>query len=718
VGLALLAGCGASGDDNGNTVTTRPNNAGPVLGSSGASSLGGGLLPQGDCTGTSCDLASEEVTVPPGCGDGTLTDDEACDDGNKTSGDGCAETCLKTEPGFSCANPGEPCREIARCGDGLKAATEQCDDGNVAPGDGCSARCRVEIGKKCDDGSPSVCTDAICGDGNMEGAEGCDDGNTTPFDGCSSICQVEPDCQGGPCTSACGDGLLLNEACDDGNLIDGDGCSSTCQIEGGFACVPDSCDPSVGPCVLRAPAIFRDFAADPTGDFGDNNSCQDLAQGAVAATLDNDGRPTLGANSAAACLTTPANFAEWYTSNPINNTTLIGEVVLYDNGTGGYVNRYYPDGRQWTFVTPNTERQAGATRAACDAECLNYAQNGQAPFVGQLRCDNDCRPNTDAVARLTQQLNQLMNANPPDPVAIADQQALIDDAQLAATTCLTTCQTALDARVAQCTDTCAPCGNNPAMFCIFGVPQTQDGNPLFFPVDSVTGGTSDLFTAKVPEQYGYDGFPLESVVFPGWPAASYNHNFYFTSEVQYWFKYDATTQAKLTFLGDDDVWVFVNGRLAVDLGGIHVPSTGSVTINGAAGTVVSDAQDGREIVPPNPVITVRSTAQNFGLQPGNVYKITVFQAERQRDGSSFQLTLAGFDAAPSLCKADCGDGILSFGEECDDVANDGGYGECNPGCVLGPFCGDGNIDKDFGETCDVGPGGDATCRGCREFKIY
>jgi fibro-slime domain-containing protein len=723
VGLALLAGCGASGEDN-NNVVTRPNtNDAPLLGGAGASSVGGGVLGMLDCTGPSgCDgLASEEVTVPPGCGNGTLTADEACDDGNKTSGDGCADTCLRTEPGFSCAVPGQPCREIARCGDGLKAATEQCDDGNVALGDGCSARCRVEIGKKCDGASPSVCTDAICGDGNMEGAEACDDGGTTPFDGCSSTCQVEPNCQGGPCTSACGDGLLLNEDCDDGNLIDGDGCSSACTIEGGFECLPDACDPLAGPCVLRAPAIFRDFAADPTGDFGDNNSCQDLAQGAVAATLNAEGRPTLGANSAAACLTTPANFAEWYTSNPSNNQTLIGEVVLYDNGEGGYVNRYYEDGRQWTFVTQGTERQAGASLAACNNECLNYAQNGQAPFVGQLRCDNDCRQDTDAVAQLTQQLNQLMNANPPDPVAIAAQQALIDAAQLEATACLTTCQTELDARVATCSATCKPCGNNPAMFCIFGVEQTQDGNPLFFPVDSITGGTSDLFTAKVPEQYGYDGFPNESVVFPGRPAASYNHNFYFTSEVQYWFKYDASTVATLTFLGDDDVWVFVNGRLAVDLGGIHVPSTGSVTINGAAGTVVSRAQDGREGANGQPAslpINTPSTAAAFGLQEGNVYKITVFQAERQRDGSSFQLTLAGFEAAPSLCKADCGDGVLSFGEECDDVVNDGGYGQCNAGCVLGPFCGDSVVDAADGETCDVGPVGDATCRGCREFRIY
>ena len=47
------------------------------------------------------------------------------------------------------------------------------------------------------------------------------------------------------------------------------------------------------------------------------------------------------------------------------------------------------------------------------------------------------------------------------------------------------------------------------------------------------------------------------------------HNFSFTSEVRYWFPYDSTKTYKLDFLGDDDVWMFVNRRLAVDIGGIH-----------------------------------------------------------------------------------------------------------------------------------------------------
>jgi hypothetical protein len=38
------------------------------------------------------------------------------------------------------------------------------------------------------------------------------------------------------------------------------------------------------------------------------------------------------------------------------------------------------------------------------------------------------------------------------------------------------------------------------------------------------------------------------------------------------------------------------------------------------------------------------------LEDGKVYEIAVFQAERQSDGSSYKLTLGGFNTAPSECK--------------------------------------------------------------------
>jgi fibro-slime domain-containing protein len=733
VGSGLLGlACGAGGDTDGGPITEENPGVGPMIGNAGTNGGGTPLLPGEDCSGPACELAGGPNGVAPaGCGNGMLTNDEACDDGNTAAGDGCAANCLATEPGFSCAAPGAACVRIARCGDGLVAPTEQCDDGNLTLTDGCSDRCRVELGKKCE-GEPSVCTDAVCGNSIVEGAEACDDGNTTPFDGCSGICLKEPNCSGLSCVSDCGDGLLINEDCDDGNRIDGDGCSSTCTRETGFTCVAEAACEIVGEgCALRAPAIFRDFA-ETHPDFGEDKACTALAVGAVADTLDANRRPTLsGQNAAAACMSTPQNFAQWYTSTPGTNVTQVGEIVLFDNGAGGYVNRFGALGEQFQGVEEGTDRGFSATLAACGQVCQNEANNA-------FQCDNQCRPISDQaqqltngqLIQLTNQLNQLENANPPDPVAIADVeaeiaavQAEIAEIQAQATACLDTCETNRTNDAATCTATCKPCFTDPASFCSEGVPIGFDGNPLFFPVDGITGPTYSPAEARIPDQYGYNGFPFERALYPG--KASYNHNFYFTTEVQYWFKYDATTQATLTFLGDDDVWVFLNGRLAVDLGGIHVPSQGSVTINAAAGTVNATMQDLRGF--PEPVaapINRQDTVGDFGLEPGNVYLISVFNAERKRDGSSFQLTLAGFEATPSECTAICGDGVLSFGEECDDGVNDGGYGECgvvdpagNKSCRLGPFCGDGIQQAEFGEDCDVGPVGDGECRGCRILDI-
>lgn len=53
--------------------------------------------------------------------------------------------------------------------------------------------------------------------------------------------------------------------------------------------------------------------------------------------------------------------------------------------------------------------------------------------------------------------------------------------------------------------------------------------------------------------------------------------------------------------------------------------------------------------------------------------------------------------------ADCGDGVLGPGEQCDQgVENDGRYGGCNLDCSLASFCGDGVLDTGAGELCDDG----------------
>lgn len=57
---------------------------------------------------------------------------------------------------------------------------------------------------------------------------------------------------------------------------------------------------------------------------------------------------------------------------------------------------------------------------------------------------------------------------------------------------------------------------------------------------------------------------------------SLNHNFHFTFELHTTFTY--TPGQYFTFIGDDDVWVYVNGVRVIDLGGVHAAITGNVRL--------------------------------------------------------------------------------------------------------------------------------------------
>lgn len=87
---------------------------------------GGGVCPPG----LACRMdGTEQVCVPPACGNGELDPGEGCDDGNNSSGDTCEADC----------------RSMATCGDGDVDPTEDCDDGNIVSGDGCQWNCRFPV---------------------------------------------------------------------------------------------------------------------------------------------------------------------------------------------------------------------------------------------------------------------------------------------------------------------------------------------------------------------------------------------------------------------------------------------------------------------------------------------------------------------------------------------------------------------------------------------
>lgn len=86
------------------------------------------------------------------------------------------------------------------------------------------------------------------------------------------------------------------------------------------------------------------------------------------------------------------------------------------------------------------------------------------------------------------------------------------------------------------------------------------------------------------------------------------HNYHFTTEIVAEFEYKG--RETFTFSGDDDVWVFVNGKLVIDLGGIHAREEATIDFDALAGYL--------------------------GIEVGNTYTLRLFHAERHVTGSQFQ----------------------------------------------------------------------------------
>ena len=547
-------------------------------------------------------------------------------------------------------------------------------------------------------GASAVQPNDKCGNGLLDMGELCDcgtDTNNLPTGckavnglffgdgtGCTKTCTKEPVCQDGSgntqaCTSACGDGNIdPGEDCDDGNRFDGDGCSSSCKVEAGFTCsivtAQDSsaCQSGTGQC-LELPVVYRDFQPENVSlgghpDFYFLGTKYNGSKSPTTICVPNSGGPAKGNDSTARCWGIVASNLSHGKPQPGPTTRCACQFSDWNIGNSPYIPGGYTQAANDSPLSDgNKGYQGGTVGATVNTTSTTGAYTGSLSGYTPTSLGGPIWKGTTPAYKDANSFKQWFN---DDSTVNTTFTGVLEMASIGTNIY----QYASKSHLAQGgffpLDTLNP---DQATLCDL-IPYWNRSNGT--PIWTTCTGDQYLWPPNVLQSDCPNQKPLINGC---WVKAvpGVKHDFYFTAEARYYFVYDGTTGFTLQFYADGDLFIFINGVLVLDLGGVHAQLPGKVTVTADPGDAqvteggcldtagnITGAWAGSNACSPTdstPLPPTATTPDDFrvhkvtlGLNTGKVYEIAIFGANRHPPESNIQITLSGYTTKRSNCQPD------------------------------------------------------------------